>query len=71
MVLNLVMRLLGIGECKFASKCMEAGQYSEKSETCTRTAGIYYQDGTPCGCYRRMSSGILVEEAEEEQEKQK
>ena len=58
--MSLLMRLFG--ECKFAGKCQESGNYDPKSETCIKTRGVYYQDGTRCRHYR-----ILIEKQEEKE----
>ena len=46
---------LKMGKCKFLKKCK---LYQEDSETCTKNAGGYYDDGDgrdrPAGCYRKM-----------------
>jgi len=39
-------------KCKFCKKCPN---YQENSNTCNKTNGMYYNDGTePAGCYLKM-----------------
>jgi len=40
-----------MSKCKYRKKCPD---YSEVSYTCNKTGGMYYGEGRPSGCFRRM-----------------